>query len=64
LGRDGEVGGRVERAVLAALSDPAGDATFDIRIAGADPPWSARLSAPNVREYHAARVDALSRVIL
>ncbi len=46
--------GQVERAVVAALADAASDATFDIRIAGAVPPWSARLRAPEVREYHRA----------
>ena len=39
----------VERAVLAALEEPDSDAVFDIPISASVPPWTARLTALEVR---------------
>ena len=55
---------QVEQAVLAALAEPGSGATFDIRIDAAVPPWTARLTAPALREFHKARIDAFSRQTL
>jgi len=42
----------VEQAVLASLGEPEGDAIFDIRIAESAPPWSARLRARAILDFH------------
>jgi glycosyltransferase involved in cell wall biosynthesis len=55
---------QVEQAVLAALASSPSDATFDIRIDAADPPWTARLTASAVRDYHRLRVEALAQITL
>ena len=55
---------QVEQAVLAALATPQIDATFDIRIDAADPPWTARLAASAVRNYHRRNVEVFARITL
>jgi glycosyltransferase involved in cell wall biosynthesis len=42
----------VEQAVLASLAEADGDATFDIQIAGSNPPWITRLTARDIRNLH------------
>ena len=42
----------VEQAVLASLAELENDAIFDIRIAESTPPWTARLTARAIRDYH------------
>ena len=54
----------VEQAVLASLAEPQSNAVFDIQIADSTPPWTARLTAPPVRNFHKIRTEALSRAIL
>ena len=51
----------VEQAVLASLAEPGSDAIFDIRIADSDPPWTARLTAPAIREFHKIRTEIDAR---
>lgn len=51
----------VERAVLASLADLESDAIFDIRIAEATPPWTARLTARAIRNFHNSGRRLLSR---
>jgi glycosyltransferase involved in cell wall biosynthesis len=51
----------VEHAVLAALAEPVSDAIFDIRIADADPPWTARLTARAIRDFHKVRLERDAR---
>jgi hypothetical protein len=55
---------QVEHAVLASLAKSESGATFDIRINAADPPWTARLTAAAVRDFHKVRTEVLSRVTL
>ena len=42
----------VEQAVLASLTELEGDAIFDIRIVESTPPWTARLTARAIRNFH------------
>jgi glycosyltransferase involved in cell wall biosynthesis len=49
----------VEQAVLASLGEPECDAIFDIRIAESDPPWSARLTARALRNFHKSGLRVL-----
>ena len=44
---------QVKDAVHAALGGAALEALFDVRVPGADPPWTARLRAAEVRAIHA-----------
>lgn len=55
---------QVDESVRASLADPRAEMTFDIQIPGAVPPWTARLTAAAVREFHRVRNEALSRVVL
>jgi hypothetical protein len=55
---------RVERAVIASIADPRSDLVHDIAIEGADPPWTARLPAPAIRNYHRMTVEALANMTL
>jgi len=50
----------VERAVLGSLDDP--KATFDISVAGTTAPWSARLTASDVRTFLKKQSDALRQI--
>jgi hypothetical protein len=50
--------------VLAALAEPESGAMFDVRIEGTDPPWTARLTASAVRDFHKTRTEVLARVTL
>lgn len=50
----------VEQAVLASLGEREGDAIFDIRIAGSVPPWSARLTARAIRNFHQSATGVLT----
>lgn len=49
----------VEQVVLASLADPESNAVFDIRIVDSAPPWTARLAAPDVRDFYKIRSEAL-----
>jgi glycosyltransferase involved in cell wall biosynthesis len=49
----------VEQAVLASLGEPEGDAIFNIRIAESAPPWSARLRARAIRNFHKSGLHVL-----
>ena len=51
----------VEQAVLASLAEPEGDAIFDIRIADSTPPWTARLTARAIRDFHKIRMQTDAR---
>ena len=50
----------VERAVLGSLDGP--EATFDISVAGTTAPWSARLTASDVRTFLKKQSDALRQI--
>jgi glycosyltransferase involved in cell wall biosynthesis len=54
----------VHRAVIASIADPRSDVVHDIPIDGADPPWTARLPAAAIRNYHRMTVEALARTTL
>jgi len=52
----------VARAVLASLADRGSAATFDIQVAGSDPPWAARLAARSIREFRDVQCERLGRL--
>jgi len=51
---------KVEQAVLDSVAEPESDAIFDIPIVASDPPWTARVSAANVRDFLATKCRALA----
>ena len=55
---------RIEQVVMASITDPRLDTSFDITIEGASPSWTARLPAPAVRKYHAMTLEGIARTIL
>lgn len=52
--------GKIEQAVLHSLAAPESEAIFDIPVVGSDPPWTARLSASNVRDFLETKCKALA----
>ena len=54
---------QVEQAVLASLADPESNAVFDIRVGGSESPWTARLNAQDLRNFHKIRIEARARAI-
>ena len=48
---------QVERAVIASIAEPESEATFDIRIDAGTSPWTARLTAQDMRTYFKIRVE-------
>jgi predicted glycosyltransferase involved in capsule biosynthesis len=56
--------GKVEQAILASLAEPESDAIFDIPIVASDPPWTARISAANVRDFLEIKCKALAGIAM
>jgi len=54
----------VEQVVLAALAESGSDSTFDILVADSAPPWTARLTAQGVRDYHRNRKEMDARRVI